>query len=378
MKSIFKYFAIISIISISIIGSTNSASAQSAPVTLKPGDAAPELIVNWIKGTPVQGFDKDMVYVVEFWATWCGPCKMAMPHLSELAKQYAGKVTFVGVNIWERGMENKPYESAMPVVKEFVENMGDKMGYNVAMDKNEKFMANNWMKAAGQNGIPSSFLIKEGKIAWIGHPMELDKIIEQVLAGTFDIAAYQAEVQKKRAEEDRIMASYKEMSAKVAKAVEAKDYTNAVAIIDNALPSLNPNLKSRANSLKFKTLISFDPDKAIVFCQEMKKVDENAVFNIINIVLAEDGYPAKIYQMVIDSINELRNDSRMNNAGGQVTINMCLAECYYKMKDKDNAVRFAQTGYDIAAKAVADQDKEAGFDESSLVSMKAEIEKYKK
>lgn len=378
MKSIFKYFAIISIISISIIGSTNSASAQSAPVTLKVGDAAPELIVNWIKGSPVQGFDKDMVYVVEFWATWCGPCKMAMPHLSDLARQYAGKVTFVGVNIWERGMENKPYESAMPVVQKFVETMGDKMGYNVAMDKNEKFMANNWMKAAGQNGIPSSFLIKEGKIAWIGHPMELDKIIEGVIAGTFDIEAYQAEVQKKRAEDDLKMAAYKEMSAKVAKAVEEKDYASAVATIDNTLPSLNPSLKGRAFSLKFNTLVSFDPDKAIAFCQEWKKADENATFNIINIVVSKDGYPLKIYQMVIDSINELKGDSRMNNTGGQVAIYMSLAECYYKMKDNDNAVRNAQNGYDIAAKAVADQEKGSGFDESSLVSMKAEIEKYKK
>ena len=69
MKSIFKYFAIISIITISIIGNTNTSSAQSAPVTLKAGDAAPALNVNWIKGTPVTGFDNNMVYVVEFWAT---------------------------------------------------------------------------------------------------------------------------------------------------------------------------------------------------------------------------------------------------------------------------------------------------------------------
>lgn len=377
MKSIFKYFAIISIITISIIGNTNTSSAQPTPVTLKVGDAAPELNVNWIKGTPVNGFDNNMVYVVEFWATWCGPCKAAMPHLSELAKQYAGKVTFIGVNIWEKGTENKPYESVMPAIQQFVESMGDKMGYNVAMDKNEKFMANNWMRAAGQNGIPASFLIKDGKIAWIGHPMEIGKIIEGVLTGSFDIEAYKASVEKEKAEEARMMAAYKEMSEKVAKAVEQKDYTTAVATIENALPTLHPNLKGRAYSLKFNTLISFDPDKAIAFCQEWKKEDQNAVFNIINLVVSKDGYPAKVYQMVIDDLNELKSDSRFNNSNGQVNIFMTLAECYFKMKDKDNAVSSAQKGIEVAEKAIANQDKEAGFDENIIVRMKASLERYK-
>lgn len=377
MKSIFKYFAIISIITISIIGSKNTSSAQSAPVTLKAGDAAPALNVNWIKGTPVTGFDNNMVYVVEFWATWCGPCKSAMPHLSELAKKYAGKVTFIGVNIWEKGTENKPYESVMPAVQQFVESMGDKMGYNVAMDKNEKFMANNWMRAAGQNGIPASFLIKEGKIAWIGHPMEIDKIIDEVLAGTFDVEAYKAAVEKEKAEEARMMAAYKEMAEKVAKAVEQKDYTTAVATIDNALPTMHPELKARAYSLKLNTLISEDPDKAIAFCREWKKEDQNAVFNIINLVVSKDGYPAEIYQMVIDDLNGLLSDSRFNNSNGQVNIFMTLAECYYKKKDKDNAVSSAQKGIEIAEKAIANQDKEAGFDEKIVAKLKSTLERYK-
>ncbi|MCK9626978.1 MAG: thioredoxin domain-containing protein [Bacteroidales bacterium] len=377
MKSIFKYFAIISIITISIIAGASTSSAQSAPVTLKIGDAAPELNVNWIKGTPVNGFDNNMVYVVEFWATWCGPCKAAMPHISELAKQYAGKATFIGVNIWEKGTENKPYESVMPAVQQFVESMGDKMGYNVAMDKNEKFMANNWMRAAGQNGIPASFLIKDGKIAWIGHPMEIDKIIEEVLAGTFDIEAYKASVEKEKAEEARMMAAYKEMAEKVAKAVEQKDYTTAVATIDNALPTMHPELKGRAYALKFSTLIADNVDKALAFCQEWKKEDPNAVFSIINMVVSRDGLPVQVYQMVIDDLNGLKSDSRFNNVSGQVNIAMTLAECYFKMKDKDNAVSSAQMGIDVAEKALANQDKEAGIDESIIARMKASLERYK-
>jgi len=50
-----------------------------------------------------QNFDQEVLQsqglvMVDFWATWCGPCKIVAPVVEELAKEYAGKVKFVKVN----------------------------------------------------------------------------------------------------------------------------------------------------------------------------------------------------------------------------------------------------------------------------------------
>ena len=60
--------------------------------------AAPALEVSsWIEGEPV-AIPDDGVVVVELWATWCGPCIEAMPHLSQLAEHYDGQVAVAAVS----------------------------------------------------------------------------------------------------------------------------------------------------------------------------------------------------------------------------------------------------------------------------------------
>ncbi len=166
------------------------AAQQPAPVTVKVGDLAPAMDVKkWVKGTPVKELGHGKVNVVEFWATWCGPCKTSIPHLTELAHKYKGKATFTGVSVFEDPRAKD--ESYLAKVKSFVEDMGPKMDYNVAADGLKASMANHWMIAAGQEGIPTAFVVdREGRIAWIGHPMMgLDEIVQKVVDGSFDMKA---------------------------------------------------------------------------------------------------------------------------------------------------------------------------------------------
>lgn len=150
--------------------------------TLSVGDAAPPLKVSkWVKGDAVAALATNQVYVVEFWATWCGPCKASIPHLTELAHKFK-QVTFIGVDVWENGADQDA------TVAKFVAQMGDKMDYHVARDTADTFMADNWMKAAGQNGIPAAFVVQQGRIVWIGHPMGgLEETLGGVTGGTFDV-----------------------------------------------------------------------------------------------------------------------------------------------------------------------------------------------
>jgi thiol-disulfide isomerase/thioredoxin len=154
---------------------------SSNAATLKAGDPAPKLRPGrWIQGEPVKEFEKGKAYLVEFWATWCPPCRASIPHLNEIHNKYKDK------NLVVVGQDCSENDEAG--VEKFVKKMGDQMTYRVALDDKESTMAKTWLQAAGAEGIPTAFLVDtHGNIAWIGHPMTLqEKTIEDVLADKFD------------------------------------------------------------------------------------------------------------------------------------------------------------------------------------------------
>jgi thiol-disulfide isomerase/thioredoxin len=213
-----------------LLGLVAGATARlCADPTLKVGDPAPKLQTGkWIQGEPVKQFQKDKAYIVEFWATWCGPCRASIPHLNETYQKYKDKdLIVIGQNCWEHD------ES---LVAPFVKNMGDKMTYRVALDdkngSDKGKMAETWMLAAGQNGIPTAFLVdKTGSIAWIGHPMELKaKTIDDVLAGTFDVHKAAADYEKTQKNKAEVQTAWMGLT----RAMQQKKWDEAQAKLDEA------------------------------------------------------------------------------------------------------------------------------------------------
>jgi thiol-disulfide isomerase/thioredoxin len=173
------------------LGAVVLTATRPALAETKIGDTAPKLSIDaFVKGKEVKEFEKGKTYVVEFWATWCGPCRTSIPHLTELQKKFKDKVVLIGVS-----------DEDAATVKPFVEKMGDKMDYVVAIDKNEGTSAA-YMKAFGVGGIPHAFVVNpEGKLVWHGHPMDgLDKVLDKVVAGKFDIAEAKKQAEKEAAE----------------------------------------------------------------------------------------------------------------------------------------------------------------------------------
>ena len=133
-----------------VIFSLNTCFADSSP--------APDFTLTDLSGNKVSlSSQKGKVVFLDFWATWCPPCRASIPEVERLYEKYNGKnVAFFGVNV-----ENDP-----AAVKDFVQRKG--IQYTVLLG-DEKVS-----RAYGIQGIPTFYIIdQQGNIA--GHDIGFDR-----------------------------------------------------------------------------------------------------------------------------------------------------------------------------------------------------------
>lgn len=199
------------------------AGAQTTrPITLKVGDLPPPLAGQiWLKGEPIKSFERGKIYVIEMWATWCGSCIATFPDVSRVQAEY-GKdgVVIIGQSV---------QETDQAAVEPFVRTMGDRMGYRVVIDDVSRggkgTMAETWLEAAGEHGIPCAFVIgRDGRLAWIGNISAIEPVLRQLIAGTFD------------AERTAIAdAPWKQFQREFTDALVSKQWDRALTLIDEHL-----------------------------------------------------------------------------------------------------------------------------------------------
>ena len=127
-------------------------------------EKAPELAVEkWLTNAPDT---KGKFILIDFWATWCGPCKAAIPHMNEFAKKFKDDLVVVGLS---DESEDKIKAMTEPVIE-----------YYSASDT-QKRLSN----ALEVKGIPHVILIDpQGIVRWEGFPGLKDhELTEEVIAG---------------------------------------------------------------------------------------------------------------------------------------------------------------------------------------------------
>jgi thiol-disulfide isomerase/thioredoxin len=158
------------------------------------GDVAPALEVNaWLRGGPVTLFAPGTVYVIEFWATWCGACVANIPHLTELTRAYPGRVTVIGATSPDQS------GNSLDAVGKFIAAKGARLSYHIAWLPESTGPAseagihrNTWFRQAGMaslESLPAAFIVDgRGRIAYIGDPLTLEAPLKRIVAGDWDLA----------------------------------------------------------------------------------------------------------------------------------------------------------------------------------------------
>src|SRR5437899_4298269 len=145
-------------------GKSAAAEVKPASQKLAAGSPAPDFKpAQWLKGEPVTAFDKDKTYLIECWATWCGPCVAAIPHINELHNKYKDKgLVVIGMDVWEQTSTK---------AEAFVKGKGDGMAYRVAFAEGDTgTFSKLWLEAVGIQGIPHTFIVQDQKLLWQGSP----------------------------------------------------------------------------------------------------------------------------------------------------------------------------------------------------------------
>lgn len=134
-----------------------SATLYTPPQMLANGTQAPDFTANDKDGKPVKLSDyKGKVVVLDFWATWCGPCQMSLPHTTTLAKRYADQsVTVLAVNVWDKP---DAFQAWLPKHPEYA-------ALHFAIDPSTDDSKGIATGLYGVSGIPTQYIIgKDGRV----------------------------------------------------------------------------------------------------------------------------------------------------------------------------------------------------------------------
>lgn len=143
------------------------------------GSQMPRMDITWSSEESLTSFDslRGKVIVLDFWATWCGPCVAEMPHMKELYAQYKDKgVEFIGVSL--DYPEDHPRGSGLEKLRTYVDE--NDIGWPQYYQGN--YWQSDFSTGWGINSIPAIFVVDtEGNLHSTNARGKLDTMIPELL-----------------------------------------------------------------------------------------------------------------------------------------------------------------------------------------------------
>lgn len=139
------------------------AAANPAPKLLElPFSAQPDV---WVQGEAPASWLPRELYVYECWATWCGPCVAAMPHLEELHRSLSGEnnIHILGINLESDITPDR--------LRQF---LAGRLKVTFPMAIASQKTHDEWMQPLNVRTIPCTFAVRDGKVVWKGSPLQVN------------------------------------------------------------------------------------------------------------------------------------------------------------------------------------------------------------